>query len=100
MSDYTVRIKVDELIKITNLLLQDLKERGHSQIDLKESYYWDVVKDERYNPQEDPTNLTLGDLVHDWERMEQIIEDPEMIVSRALVWLGSIYRGIGEELSY
>ena len=100
MNDYTVRIKLEDLIKVTNLLMDDLKKRGHSQIDLKEAYYWDIEKEERYNLQEDPTNLTVGDLVHDWERMEQIIDDPEMIVSAALVWLGSIYRAIGEEIEY
>ena len=101
MGDHvTVRVNVDELINVTNLLLNAMKSRGYLNVDLNHSYYWTIEKDERYDPQKDPQNLMLGDLVHYWERMKQILDDQELIVSAAFIWLGSIYRAIGEEVQY
>ncbi len=50
---------IDEIEKITSLLLLKLRKSKGNEIELKSDYYWDISSEELYNPYEEPKNITL-----------------------------------------
>ena len=96
MSEFPINVKVSELRQIADVLFTRLEELGYSHVRINESYYWHIPTEEKYVVEKDPKDLNIGDLVHDWERMEQILADREMAVTDALIWFGSILRAVGE----
>ncbi len=90
-------INISDLRKITNLLLTRLEEEGHTSVEISQDYYWDIAKEKRFNPYEEPKELTLGQLTDDWNEINNILKKQNPPISYALVWVAAILRVIGEE---
>lgn len=57
--------KVDELRAISEHLFSHLHENGVSEIAVEPAYYWDVPKDVRYDPANEPAELSMHQLPDD-----------------------------------
>jgi len=75
-----MKINIDEIQKITSLLLSKLKESKGNEIEINNDYYWDISSDELYNPYEEPKNITLGQLSDDLEEVQRLAKSDDAIV--------------------
>lgn len=75
-----MKISVDEIQKITLLLLSRLKESRGDEIEVANDYYWDISDEELYNPYEEPKNITLGQLSDDIEEIQRLVNSDDAIM--------------------
>ena len=75
-----MKINIDEVHKITSLLLTKLKESNGNEVEIKNDYYWDISGDELYNPYEEPKDITLGQLSDDLGEIQRLIESDDAIM--------------------
>jgi len=95
-----MNIKLVELRSIAERIFTYLEETGRKEFNIDEDYYWEISKEEIYNPVSDPKNLTLGQLSDDWERLTAIMREEDPPIGHAFVWLSTILRNIGENSAY
>jgi len=79
------------------VLLQHLEESGQKEFEITEDFYWDVPADKRYEPYEEPKELTVGQLSDDWSEVTHMVNGDRELVAYGLVWLASVLRRIGEK---
>lgn len=75
-----MKVNIDEIQKITSLLLSKLKESKGNEIEINNDYYWDISSDELYNPYEEPKNITLGQLSDDMKEIQRLVISDEAIM--------------------
>lgn len=75
-----MKVNIDEIQKITSLLLSKLKESKGNEIEISNDYYWDISQDELYSPYEEPKNVTLGQLSDDLEEVQRLIKSDDAIM--------------------
>ena len=92
-----LRIDTKTLRKALERALDHLDEMGHSSLDLRHDYYWNVPTTQRYDPYENPVELDLGQLSFDLEHIEALASGRRDPVAYDLVWLASLLRAIGEQ---
>ena len=78
--DNSMKVNIDEIQKITSLLLSKLKESKGSEIEISNDYYWDISQDELYSPYEEPKNITLGQLSDDLEEVQRLAKSDDAIM--------------------
>lgn len=78
--DNSMKISVDEIQKVTLLLLSRLKESKGDAIEITYDYYWDISDEELYNPYEEPKNITLGQLSDDIEEIQRLVNSDDAIM--------------------
>jgi hypothetical protein len=74
---YNMKISIDEIQKITLLLLSKLKESKGNEIEINSDFYWDIDDNELYNPYEEPKDITLGQLSDDLEEIQRLINSDD-----------------------
>jgi len=94
--DFRYNVGVQDLRKVTNILLDMLEELGYDHVELDKTYYWDIPSEQVYDPMSDPHDLELGDLHDDWQELLKTLADPERAATPFLFCLGSIYRALGD----
>lgn len=67
-------IYLDDLPKICELLIQNIKEKGIDSIKLDADYYWNIPRDQLYNPYQRPVEFDLGQLSEDWNELSKILQ--------------------------
>ena len=95
-----MNVKVSELRAVSDLLFTYLEESGRMEFDVREDYYWEISKEEVYDPYKEPKDLTMGQLSDDWSRLEAILKGESPPIGYALVWLSAILRIVGEKSVY
>jgi hypothetical protein len=75
-----MKVNIDEIQKITSLLLSKLKESKGSEIEISNDYYWDISQDELYSLYEEPKNITLGQLSDDLEELQRLAKSDDAIM--------------------
>ena len=66
-------LKVNELEKVLNLLISELKKHNGNEIQIdKEDYYWSIKEKELYNPYTKPKELTIGQISEDLEHINKL----------------------------
>lgn len=95
-----MRIKVAELQRATNVLLDQLQRSGHEEIELTASYYWNIPTDHLYRAEEAPpaAALDLGDLCEDWEEVQAVGVNNDPLPSHDLVHLAGLLRFIASRV--
>ena len=91
-----MKVNIDEIEKVTSLLLSKLKESKGNEIEINNDYYWDIVNEELYNPYEEPGNITLGQLSFDYESIQRILKSDDA-AAYSLKWLSNILKALGIE---
>lgn len=74
-----MKVNIDELEKITLLLLSKLRESIGNSVELNNDFYWDISADELYNPYNEPKSITLGQLIDDLEEIIRLRKSDDAI---------------------
>ena len=91
-----MNIELSELKAIFLVEIGHLEELGYKRIEIPVDYYWNIPKDVRYDPTNEPHNLDLGQLSDDWQELQKRIRGDNDPITYDLVWLSTIIRAIGE----
>ena len=75
-----MKVNIDEIQKITSLLLLKLKKSVGNEIEINNDYYWDISNEELYNPYEEPKNITLGQLSDDLDEINRLLQFDDAIM--------------------
>ena len=94
MESNNLVVSLDELERAVHVVVQHLKQQS-VQPKLSDDYYWEISEEERYDPTKNPTDLSLGQLSEDWDRIQQILRGDAPPIGYALVWVASLLRRIG-----
>lgn len=78
--DSNMKVNIDEIQKITSLLLLKLKEIKGNDIEIRNDYYWDISDEELYRLYESPKNITLGQLSDDLEELQRLNRSDDAII--------------------
>lgn len=74
-----MKINIDEIQKITSLLLLKLKQSKGNEIEIHNDFFWDIIQDELYNPYEKPKEILLGQLSFDLDNIQRLLETDNAI---------------------
>jgi hypothetical protein len=90
-------IRLADLRLISEKLFAHLEDQGVESFDIAVDYYWNIPKEQMYNPYQDSFELDLGQLTDDWYELQKLLLDPErQPVIRDFVLLAAILRVVGE----
>ncbi len=92
-----IRIELDELTRALELILQHVKASQTGPVEIAEDYYWEIDQAQLYDPTNDPSSFSIGQLSDDWTRIEQLLKGEAQPIGYALVWLGNILRAVGQK---
>jgi hypothetical protein len=88
----------DQLEAAMQRALSALKEIPPEQLEMKHDFYWDIGFKDQFNLMKNPSDLTVGQLSNDVERLTRIAEDEGMFVFEHLHWLGMVLSYYGRTL--
>ena len=97
----TLKIRIDNLRRIANLLFDRAEELGYTEVDVNHSYYWDILNEEvLYNPGKTPTeeDMGLGDLFEDWEFLNAQLTVQDPVSGLNMLKLAAILRAVGPQI--
>lgn len=91
-------INIDELERISQMLFSKLKENIGNEIEVNKDFYWNISEEELYNPYDEPSNMTLGQLSDDIERINYVYKFSDEIVNYDLKRLSTIIQVLSLEV--
>ncbi|MEP7289849.1 MAG: hypothetical protein ABI947_29210 [Chloroflexota bacterium] len=93
-----MQIKVEDLRIVTAKLFAHLEKSNNSIVEVEHDFYWHIPKELRYDPYQDPSDLSLGQLTDDWNELQKILNNENEPMAYAFVWLSSLLLLVGEEI--
>lgn len=91
-----MRISTEEALLAAQKIVQHLEQAGWKEIEISQDFYWDISAERRYDPYEQPSEMTIGQLSEDWEHVLEIANGSAEPIGYALVWLANVLRAMGE----
>lgn len=89
-------ISTATLRRYFDVLMAHLEDTGRGTVPLPDDYYWDVPPRVMHDVYKKPAReLTIGQISEDLEFLDQCVDDPEMTVPYALVWLAHVLKAVG-----
>ena len=85
-----------ELAELLRSLTAALKTQFGDPIVLHRDHFWHIPPDRRFDVYEQPSELDIGSLAADLERVRS--EGDDWVVPTSLVWLGRVIEAAGYEL--
>ena len=93
-----LRVDINEVEKALLHLLKELRNQKGDVIEMEPiDYYWSIDGDELYNPYNEPTHLTLGQLTDDLQEIKKLANCKAEPVSQDLVKVSSILAALGHK---
>ena len=94
-----MKINIDEIQKITSLLLSKLREQKGNEVELGNDFYWDISSDELYKPYDDPENISLGQLSDDLKEVQRLSQSSDGAIPYDLKRVAEILKALSIENS-
>jgi hypothetical protein len=88
-------VSLTELRQAFELVVAHVVETVGDEANLTEDYFWSIPVDQIYNVEEEPTELTVGQLSESWGNVQALLENPENVTSYTLVWIADLIRSMG-----
>jgi hypothetical protein len=96
-----LRVDINEIERALLNVLQELRNQKGDVIEMEPvDYYWAIDRDELYNPYNDPTHLTLGQLTDDLQEIKKLANCESEPVSQDFVKVSSILAAIGHKTAW
>lgn len=96
MDSSTVRVKIEDLRQVANLLL-DYSANCHGEfVDLEGTHFWSLAASDAFDLQAQP-ELTIGSVSESWQHLAKMLADNSEMVGYGLVWLADILRAAGNQ---
>jgi len=94
----SLEINIDEIEKAMLQLFNELRTKKGNIIEIEAiDYYWAINAQELYNPYNDPTELTLGQITDDLNELKKLANNESKPVSLDFVKISSILTMIGNK---
>jgi len=94
----SLEINIDEIEKAMLQLFNELRTKKGNIIEIEAiDYYWAINAHELYNPYNDPTELTLGQINDDLNELKKLANNESKPVSLDFVKISSILTMIGNK---
>ena len=84
-------VSLDEIRGWSEALINQTFERKGREIDFTVDYYWTVFQDEIFIPENEPSELGMGQIYDDVKDLRRIIAEDVEPLPHALYCLGMIY---------
>jgi hypothetical protein len=97
MSEPVVRIPVDQLRQVFELLVSHVAGNSAADLPVGQDYFWSIPSPERYDVYNQPSELTIGQVSESWGNLSGLLEDESKTLGYGLVWLSDVLRAIGDE---
>jgi hypothetical protein len=97
MSEPVVRIPVDQLRRVFDLLIAHVAERSGTEFTVSNDYFWSIPAPERYDVYKQPSELTIGQVSESWGNISELPDDESKTLGYGLVWLAEVLHAIGDE---
>ena len=94
-----MKINIDEIQKITSLLLSKLREQKGNEVELENDFYWDISSDELYKPYDDPKNISLGQLSDELKEIQRLSQSSDEAIPYDLKRIAEIIKALSIENS-
>jgi hypothetical protein len=95
---HPLTVSLTELRRAFEFAVAHVVETVGDEINLAEDYFWSVPVDQIYNVEEEPTELTIGQLSESWGNVQELLENPENVTSYTLVWIADVIRSMGQSI--
>jgi NADPH-dependent 7-cyano-7-deazaguanine reductase QueF-like protein len=94
----TIRIPVDELKQMFELLLQRINDDKIEFVDVETDFYWLITSDEWTNFNSSP-EAAVGSLVDDWDSLQEVLESKSIVTYLDYERFASILRAMSETIA-
>jgi hypothetical protein len=94
-----MRIEISDLRAVSEKLILHLEEQGIGSLEIPVDYYWNISKEQIYDPYREPSHLDMGQLTDDWNELQKLIKSNNEPLVYYFVWLAAILRAVGEHIS-
>jgi len=91
-------IKIAELRKIVNAVLDRIEASGQKTVALEQNFYWDVPEETRYDVNAQPTEFDIRSLIDDWDCVRFALDETEEPIVDQMIELAPILRYLGDTL--
>src|SRR5262245_64152456 len=91
-------VSIELLRAATDALLSHLEDKGVKAVTISEDFYWEVSPSQRYDPYQEPTKHTIGQLTDDVAELKRLVDGTRPMLGYGLVWLSAVLRGVGEQV--
>ena len=92
-----MKINIDDISKIITLLLLNLKNSKGKEIELKTDFYWDISSIQQYNPYNEPTDISLGQLSDDLNEISRLLKSNGEVIPYDLKRAAEILKALSYE---
>jgi hypothetical protein len=93
-----MQLSLVELRTICEKLFLHLEQQQLRVVELPVDYYWNIPKEQIYNPYQEPGKLDLGQLSDDWDELRKVLEENGQPLAYDFVGLAAVLRAIGEHV--
>ncbi|MBP2618380.1 hypothetical protein [Chryseobacterium jejuense] len=99
MENKKVELKKADFKKLIEALVSELEKLNDSDsFAFDNDLYWNIIDEELYDPYKDPTELTMGSLVEDWEFLQKVLDGKREMIDYDLYKLASLLRFLGKSM--
>lgn len=92
-----MKVNLDEIQKITFLLLSKLREQKGNEVKLENDFYWDISSDELYKPYDNPKTISLGQLSDDLIEIDRLSKSKDKAIPYDLKRISEILKALSIE---
>lgn len=93
-----MQIEVSKLREISKKLFSHLENNGYDQVELEVDFYWNIPEEEKYQMENSPKDLDIGQLDEDWDFLQEVLKQDHEPIGYEFVWLGKVLEAIGEKV--
>lgn len=94
-----MKVNIDEIQKITFLLLSNLREQKGNEIELENDFYWDISSNELYKPYDEPKDISLGQLSDDLKEVQRLSQSSDDAIPYDLKRIAELIKALSIENS-
>jgi len=93
-----MKVKVQELKQVCELILTYLEQQGCSEIELEQDWYWTVISREDLYANDGSPELGVGSLNDDLEGLEKVLDGTLSPTTTSYYQLGNVFIAIGDKI--
>lgn len=97
MSEPVVRVPVDQLRRVFELLVAHAEKSGGTELSVSKDYFWSIPVPGRYDVHTEPLEFTIGQVSESWDNLKTTMDDESKVLGYGLVWLADVLRAMGDE---
>ena len=90
-----MQIPVALVREAAELVLARLDEVAGAEVSVPDDYYWAIGRDELFDVNQEPSDLTIGQLTECLDNLKALVDEPDRATTYSQVWVSDLLRAIG-----